>query len=164
MWPIHSVVPPQAAGECAKHKLSDVCPSIFLSLLTIWEGLRRFAPQRMSHFVINVGANDGVVDDPLYPLVAQWPNMSGLALEPYAPRYAALVRNLRPFPNYKPVKLGITPDQISTVLRAVPNPSPESIDILKIVRASRIVHMHTRGPPSPRSHASNCPRHPIGAT
>ena len=53
-WPINSVDPADPSGACKER--ADVCPSIFLSLLRIWRELSKYAPKKMSKFVINVGA------------------------------------------------------------------------------------------------------------
>ena len=53
-WPINSVDPTDPSGACKERE--DVCPSIFLSLLRIWRELLKYAPKKMSRFVINVGA------------------------------------------------------------------------------------------------------------
>jgi hypothetical protein len=67
--PIDLVVPPVMKRLCPVHikTLEDeVCPSISLGLDRIWTELMKKSPDRMSHFFINIGGNDGKTDDPIY--------------------------------------------------------------------------------------------------
>ena len=64
--------------------------------------------------------SDGIIDDPVYPLVNNLHHMSGLALEPNPPDFALLSANLKSFPNYVPLNKGVTPKNIVRVLRLAP--------------------------------------------
>ena len=64
--------------------------------------------------------SDGIIDDPVYPLLKNLRHISGLALEPNPPDFALLLANLKSFPNYVPLNKGVTPKNIVKVLRLAP--------------------------------------------
>jgi len=68
-WPINSIVPPIPYDRDRGNMDSDVSPSIFVPLDRVWEALSAAFPKAMSNFVVNVGAANGVSDDPLWPLM-----------------------------------------------------------------------------------------------
>jgi len=81
-------------GHCVDEK--DVCPSIFISIERIHAELSKHFPLNMSNYVINIGANDGIWADPLYPLVAKG-GSSGLFLEYDGALFSKLQRNYATF-------------------------------------------------------------------
>ncbi len=140
-WPINRVVPPEPAQPCdATRPLvsgeTDVCPSIFLPLARLWEEMRASSPTDMSHYVVNIGAYDGVaMNDPIHPLLLRHPNTSGLAIEPFARTYTRLRRNMAPFRNMVPLHASVSPASAAAVLSPAADAaaaSGRSIDVLKV--------------------------------
>lgn len=156
-WPINRVVPPvytsaaaQGAGGglgwCEPQKLDikyvygkypnvpgDICPSLSIPADRLWSEMKKhLGASKMSHYVLNIGANDGIGGDPVWILLQRHPHLAGLAIEPGA-AFGGLVANLRPFKNMVPLKLAVQPSTAAATLRAQhPNTSPNSIDFLKI--------------------------------
>ena len=114
------VKPPLQTGHCEAH---DVCPSIFLPLDRIWDELASFAQNNMSHYVQNVGANDGIGADPLYPLLLHKPQLGGLYLEADPCIFSRLARNMAPFPNVRLVGGRIDPARAIDLLHRSGPPS-----------------------------------------
>ena len=111
-------------------------PSIFVSLDRIWDEINRFFP--MSSFVVNIGANDGIKADPLFPLRESHPDIGGVFIKP-SDLYFSLAANYeRRFPNAQLVHAGV--DIYNAAERAngaqkqgAPCPSASSgLDILKL--------------------------------
>jgi hypothetical protein len=131
-WPIYSVDPQEPRGYCKQ--AGDVCPSISLPLERIWSELLRAFPSEMSWYVINAGARDGVLDDPIFPIATKHPNISGIAIEPDMRAFPKLIKSLSRFPNYVPRNESIFPNSAVEALKrgpGAPKASPHSIDVLK---------------------------------
>ena len=69
-YPINSVDPPIEMGYCKEEP--DVCPSIFLSQENIHSEIRKMRDNLLSFVAINIGAQDGVRADPVYPLLKKY--------------------------------------------------------------------------------------------
>ena len=162
IWPINLVDPPVATsvtatqaggglGWCDPAKLNrgvygrypnvpgDACPSISIPTDRLWQEMRKtLGIGRMSNFIVNIGANDGIGGDPLYVLLQRYPHLSGIAIEPALQPYSKLVRHMAPFKAMRVVQMGISPSTAADELRKVfPNPSQNSIDYLKIEYAAK---------------------------
>lgn len=59
-------------------------------------------------FVLNIGANDGVDNDPIHPFLLMYPHWRGVFVEPIKYNYEQLVHNYRQFPNVEPVQAAIS--------------------------------------------------------
>ena len=123
--PVDRVVPPERLSQCKQH---DVCPSGFLTLLRVWDELNRTFPAAMSSYVQNVGANDGVGDDPLYPLL-RYRKIAALAIEADRATYERLQSNMASLPHVRTSHLAISP---STAAAALAHPSGNSMDVFKL--------------------------------
>lgn len=126
-WPIHSVEP-YSKAYCDD---AAVCPSIFVPLSRTWEELNKKFPHEMSRHAINIGANDGVWQDPLYPVLQAYPDFQIVALEP-GPKFPKLVENMKPYKNVLCINKGIWASNARGPLLKVRRQNLESIDILKI--------------------------------
>ena len=155
-WPIHLVHPPVAhvngIGWCDPSKLDvslgwsklpsnvpgDICPSIALPAERIFTEMRRhLGAAKMSHYVINVGAADGIGGDPLWLLLQEHRHLSGVAVEP-GRVVEQLRKNYGAFPNMAIINKGVGPYDAASILRSVnPKTSPQSIDYLKVRPAGR---------------------------
>src|SRR5262249_8026449 len=74
--------------------------------------LLRAAVRRAQHpgfFFVNIGANDGVSNDPVYPFLREY-GWRGIAVEPLEPIFAELRQNYRSFPNVILERTAIAPD------------------------------------------------------
>ncbi len=60
-------------------------------------------------FFVNIGANDGVSNDPVYPYLVEY-GWRGIAVEPLAPRFAELRRNYARFPGVILEQAAIAPE------------------------------------------------------
>lgn len=56
---------------------------------------------RPDFFVLNIGANNGVDNDPIFPLLEHFPNWRGIFVEPDTKNFHALRQNYASFPNVK---------------------------------------------------------------
>ncbi|MDZ7783941.1 MAG: FkbM family methyltransferase [Halioglobus sp.] len=65
-------------------------------------------------FVLNIGANDGVDNDPIHPFLLMYPHWRGIFVEPITYNFEQLVRNYRRFPNVELVQAAIS-DQPMTM-------------------------------------------------
>lgn len=106
-WPINQVDPREHEGYCKEEV--DVCPSIFLPLQRIYSDLKR--QNRMSNFVVNIGANDGKAADPLYPVLMRFPDINYVGFEPSS-LIDSLRENLQPFKNAVAEHEAITPSNV----------------------------------------------------
>ena len=122
------VTPHEPRGYCKEE--SDVCPSIFLPLSRVFSEISKIATP--SFYGINIGANDGVTADPVYPILTTNPDFHLLALEPNVQIFEKLKRNLIPFKNARPLNVGVYASTATSVANDFPNPSMEDMDILKI--------------------------------
>src|SRR5262245_2272082 len=59
-------------------------------------------------FFVNIGANDGVSNDPVYPFLREY-GWRGIAVEPLTPRFEELQRNYAPFPGVALERAAIAP-------------------------------------------------------
>ena len=64
-----------------------------------WTELMKKSQDRMSHFFINIGGNDGKTDDPIYPLIEKEPSIGGIVIEPNPVYWSDLKKNLGTFEN-----------------------------------------------------------------
>lgn len=64
--------------------------------------------QTADFFFVNIGANDGVSNDPIYPFLLRYP-WRGIAVEPLPARFAELERNYRRFPAVALERAAISP-------------------------------------------------------
>jgi FkbM family methyltransferase len=72
----------------------------------------RAAVRRAHHpgfFFVNIGANDGVSNDPIYPFLREY-GWRGIAVEPLEPIFAELEHNYREFPGVILERAAIAPD------------------------------------------------------
>ena len=127
LMPIRAVVPPHSNGYCKAN--NGVCPSGFLPLLRIWDEINRTSPEKMSGYAQNVGANDGVADDPLYPLIKHR-GIKAIAVEPNPVLFATLQKNMKAFRGVRPVRVAITPSNATKVLAR--HSSSNTIDVFKL--------------------------------
>jgi hypothetical protein len=127
--PIYLVSPPMEQGYCKQE--TDVCPSIFISLDRVWSEINKFASDKMSHFIMNIGANDGKSADPLFPLLEQMPEISGLYVEIVVDLVEKLEANMQPYANIEIVKVGIHPGNAVDLLKREQHKA-KGIDIFKI--------------------------------
>lgn len=148
-WPINLVSPPvphaNGLGWCDPSKLrvedgwkppnvpGDICPSIALPAERIWSEMKRhLGNDHMSHYIINIGAADGIWGDPLWLLLQEHKHLSGVAVEP-GRAVAQLRQNYAPFPNMHIINKGVGPYDAAAIVRSVnPKRSPQSVDYLKI--------------------------------
>lgn len=115
-WPISSVVPPLNEGYCKGEK--DVCPSIFLSLERVVEGIREVFPDAMSNFCVNIGAREGMEADPVYPILDAIPDIGGVFIEANEYEFGRLKGNYDSrFPNAQTVNAFISPSNAAIVSR-----------------------------------------------
>ena len=126
--PIEWVIPPELESCITEKK--DVCPSIFIKLLRVWDELNASFPDKMSHFVQNVGARDGISGpDPLYPLIKAYPDqLSAVLVEPNSLMVEKLRKNYMRFARSKIVETGISPSNAATLMAYE---SQHSMDIFK---------------------------------
>ena len=127
LMPIRAVVPPHSNGYCKAN--NGVCPSGFLPLLRIWDEINRTSPVRMSGYAQNVGANDGVADDPLYPLIKHR-GINALAIESDPALFANLQNNMKAFRGVVSMRAAIAPSNATKVLAH--RSGSNTIDVLKI--------------------------------
>ena len=107
-----------------------MCPSIFLSLDRIFAQVAE--RHRVSGLVINIGANDGVSGDPLYPVLQKFPKIHYLGVE-VREFYEALTKNLRQFENVALVQESISPSTARSILSVhTKNKGLKPPDIIKI--------------------------------
>ncbi len=74
--------------------------------------LLRAVVRRAAHpgfFFVNVGANDGISNDPIYPFLHEF-GWRGIAVEPLEPVFAELQRNYRAFPGVILEQAAIAPE------------------------------------------------------
>ena len=64
---------------------------------------------RPDFFFVNVGANDGVSNDPIYPFLREY-GWRGIAVEPLEPVFAELQRNYARFPGVALERAAIAPE------------------------------------------------------
>lgn len=141
-WPINAVTP-VAAGYCKKNvdPNNDVCPSIFLALDRVMHDIAEASPSTVSNFVINIGARDGVVDDPLFPVLEANPTVGGVFIEVDPNWFPQLQGNYGSrFPNAQLVQTGVSPTNAvelckgdaTAASRGAPYPSGErTVDVFK---------------------------------
>lgn len=129
--PTPRVDPPEEKGSCKSEK--DVCPSIFLPLDRVWHELERSFPQQMSRFVLNIGAKDGVVADPLYVLFQAHPETEAVLVEPSKKSFSRLKSNYVGFQNAHLVNQGVDLRNFNQLLRKPGrvHDSSKPMDILK---------------------------------
>ena len=128
---------PDGTFRTEPHQAGDICPGIAIPLERIYDDLERhLGHSQMSGYIINIGANDGVSGDPLYPLISNRPHLHGIALEPGAIAFADLKHNLQKISSHVlPINAGIKP---STAIADARQGRPKhainnnSIDIIKI--------------------------------
>ena len=151
-WPINRIEPPMeysnGLGSCPDinaqeqglwrnypHVPGDTCPMIAIPIDRVWDQLlATLGEKEMSHYLVNIGANDGFSADPTYLLLEKHPKkFKGIALEP-GPTFDALqAKYNRTFPHVLTAKRGIAPSTAVEDARAGnPNDSGKSIDIIKI--------------------------------
>jgi FkbM family methyltransferase len=59
-------------------------------------------------FFIQIGANDGVMNDPIYKFVQRYiDRVSGIVIEPLPDIFSTLVSNYKTYPNIKPLNLAV---------------------------------------------------------
>ena len=105
----------------------DLGPSVFLPLTRVWDELALQNLSLMNGVGINLGARDGKVDDPLYPL-SRSRGMRVIAFE-YQARFCPSLRKHLPNGTIScPTRL--LPDRIVEQLRATG--APADADVLKI--------------------------------
>lgn len=66
---------------------------------------------RDDFFVLNIGANDGVDNDPIHPFLMMFPNWRGLCVEPVHYNFNQLSYNYQNFPGIKLVQAAIGREQ-----------------------------------------------------
>src|SRR5262245_26243946 len=64
---------------------------------------------RADFFFVNIGANDGVSNDPIYPFLRDY-GWRGIAVEPLEPLFAELARNYAEFPGVVLERAAIAPE------------------------------------------------------
>jgi len=72
----------------------------------------RAAVRRAQHpdfFFVNIGANDGVSNDPIYPFLCEY-GWRGIAVEPLEPIFAQLESNYRRFPGVVLERAAVAPE------------------------------------------------------
>jgi FkbM family methyltransferase len=72
----------------------------------------RTAVRRAQHpdfFFVNIGANDGVSNDPIYPFLCEY-GWRGIAVEPLEPVFAELERNYQRFPGVILERAAVAPE------------------------------------------------------
>lgn len=135
-WPIFSVNPYEDSGYCKEEM--DVCPSIFLPLTRIWTEIQSRHPTNMSMFLVNIGANNGINADPMFPIIKGNPSIGGVLIEYDRHLFQQLRNNMQEYPNLQLVNDGISPENAVSLCKGkkigdAPNPSPHaSLDILKL--------------------------------
>ena len=98
-----------------------VCPSIFLTMDVVFRELERHFPTRMSNFVLNIGAANGVDDDPVYPLMKErgGTSMGGVFIEYEGAGYAALAKTYAQFPYAQLINEGMNFNNLLTLPKGV---------------------------------------------
>tara|TARA_B110001452_G_C15186846_1_gene412223 strand:+ start:154 stop:1194 length:1041 start_codon:yes stop_codon:yes gene_type:complete len=115
---------------------SDACPSVFLSSYDIWDILHRAFPNDCNHFFANIGARDGVNDDPIWPLWSLHPLRSrfrGMGVEASNIFFPKLIQNFKQIDalsRFKAVNKIITPSTFASTLRETG--APLEMDLLKV--------------------------------
>jgi FkbM family methyltransferase len=62
-------------------------------------------------FILNIGANDGVDNDPIHPFLVMFPGWRGICIEPVRYNFEQLTFNYRNFPAIKLVRAAISQEQ-----------------------------------------------------
>lgn len=62
-------------------------------------------------FILNIGANDGVDNDPIHPFLVMFPHWRGICIEPVHYNFEQLAFNYRNFPAIKLVQAAISQEQ-----------------------------------------------------
>lgn len=62
---------------------------------------------RDDFFTLNIGANNGVDNDPIHPFLMMYPGWTGLAVEPEEANFRELCANIARFPGITPVRAAI---------------------------------------------------------
>lgn len=119
-----------------------MCPSIFLSLERVVDGIRDVVPDAMSNFCVNIGTREGMEADPVYPILDALPDTGGVFIEANEYEFGRLKGNYDArFPNAQTVNAFISPSNAAAVSRgdaararaAGVYPSQRrSLDVLKI--------------------------------
>jgi FkbM family methyltransferase len=65
--------------------------------------------QHRDFFFVNIGANDGVANDPIYPFLCEY-GWRGIAVEPLEPLFAELASNYARFPGVACERAAIAPE------------------------------------------------------